>query len=141
MKKRSFLFTLAALLLLIVSSCGTTCKMGTKKQLSAHVWELNTLNGKVLDINEFRTGTPFLIFDKSGFVSGSTGCNNFTGKYELNKTSLSIEAGAMTRMACQGNGETLFLNALKQVKTIQTSKNKITLLNGMEELMTLVPKK
>jgi heat shock protein HslJ len=44
-------------------------------------------------------------------------------------------------MACQGNGETLFLDALKQVKMMKSDGDKLILLDGTMEIMTLVPKK
>lgn len=141
MKKQLFLFTIAALLIVIVSSCGSTCKMANKKQLTSHPWELSTLNGSTPDLNQFRTGMPFLLFASKGKLSGSTGCNNMAGNYKLKKACLELEPGAITRMACQGNGETLFLDALKQVKMMKSDGDKLILLDGTMEIMTLVPKK
>jgi len=63
------------------------------------------------------------------------------GNYKLKKACLELEPGAITRMACQGNGETLFLDALKQVKMMKSDGDKLILLDGTKEIMTLVPKK
>ena len=141
MKKYLFQITIAAILLLLVNSCGTTCKMNTKKHLASNPWELSSLNGKPLDLNEFRTGIPFFLFDKKGKMTGSTGCNNMADSYQVNKTEMVLEPGAITRMFCQGNGESLFLEALKQVKNFKIDGEKLILLNGPNEIMTLVPKK
>jgi len=141
MKNQVFKITVAALLLLFINSCGTTCKMSMKKHLASNPWEMSTLNGSVPDAKEFQTGIPFLLFDKKGKMTGSTGCNNMAGNYQLSKSGIVLEPGAITRMACQGKGETLFLEALKQVKNFKVDGEKLVLLNGADEIMTLVPKK
>jgi len=141
MKRHLNLIAIAALLLVIVSSCGSTCKMANKNKLTSHPWELSTLNGNATDLNEFRTGLPFLVFDGGGKLSGSTGCNNMSGNYKLNKACLELEPGAITRMACQGNGESLFLDAMKQVKMMKLDGDKLILLDGAKEIMTLGAKK
>jgi heat shock protein HslJ len=141
MKKDLFLITIAALLIVLVSSCGSTCKMANKNKLTSNSWELSTINGSTPDLNQFRTGMPFLLFGSKGKLTGSTGCNNMAGNYTLKKACLELEPGAITRMACQGNGETLFLDALKQVKMMKSDGDKLILLDGTKEIMTLVPKK
>jgi heat shock protein HslJ len=47
----------------------------------------------------------------------------------------------MTRMACPGNGEKLFLEAVGKVKNLQITSGKLVLLNGATEIMTFVPRK
>ena len=141
MKKQLFLIAIAALLVVLISSCGSTCKMANKNKLTAQAWELSTLNGSTPDMNQFRTGVPFLLFGSKGKLSGSTGCNNMAGNYKLKKACLELEPGAITRMACQGNGEALFLEAVKQVKMMKLDGDKLILLDGAQEIMTLVPKK
>jgi heat shock protein HslJ len=81
------------------------------------------------------------LFADKGKLSGSTGCNNMSGSYKLKKACLEIEPGAITRMACQGNGETLFLDALKHVEMMKLDGDKLILLDGTKEIMTLLPKK
>lgn len=141
MKICNSIMLLVACILTITVSCTSTCKMGVKKQLTSNAWELSSLNGKIPDMAEFRTGMPFILFDKSGRMSGSTGCNNFMGKYEISKTGFKPDAGAMTRMACQGKGEAMFIEALNQAKNIRLDSGKLVLLDGTNELMTLLPKK
>ena len=127
--------------LLFANSCGTTSKTSITSMLASHTWELSTLNGKSQDMSGFQTGTPFLRFEDGGKLSGSTGCNNFSGNFNLENESLTLNPGAMTRMACPGNGEMLVLEALSMVKNIKIDADKLTLLDGSHELMTLVPKK
>ena len=141
MKKQLFQISMAALLIVIFFSCGSTCKMANKNKLTAQPWELSTLNGSEPDINQFRTGKPFLLFAGKGKLSGSTGCNNMAGNYKLKKACLELDPGATTRMACQGNGEALFLEAVKQVKMMKFDGDNLILLDGTKEIMTLIPKK
>ncbi len=141
MKKQLIHFAIASLLLVLVSSCGSTCKMANKKALSSNPWELKTIKGSSLDAKEFVTGTPFLLFQNKGKLLGSTGCNNMSGNFTLKKACLQLEPGAITRMACQGNGEAIFLDAMKQVKNMKVDADKLTLLDGNKEVMTFVAKK
>jgi heat shock protein HslJ len=115
--------------------------MANRKTLASHAWELSTINGNALDTKEFVTGTPYLLFQQKSKLLGSTGCNNMVGNYKLKKACLSLEPGAITKMACQGNGEFIFLAAIKQVKNMKVEAEKLTLLDGNKEVMTFVAKK
>ena len=64
-----------------------------------------------------------------------------SGNFKLKKACLQLEPGAITRMACQGNGEAIFLDAMKQVKNMKVDADKLTLLDGNKEVMTFVAKK
>lgn len=87
----------------------------------------------------FSGGLPSLGFTDDGKLTGSTGCNSFSGGYELNGTNINLNPGAMTKKACPGNGENQFLDALKNVSNFKVGKDKLTLLDGASELMTLIP--
>ena len=141
MKRAPLKISFLLVVLLLANSCGTTSKTNITSMLTSHTWELSTLNGKALDLTKFQTGTPFFRFEDDGKFSGSTGCNNFSGNFNLENESLTLNPGAMTRMACPGNGEMLVLEALSMVKNIKIDEDKLTLLDGSRELMTLVPEK
>lgn len=57
---------------------------------------------------------PTITFDsRSKQVSGTTSCNRYTGSYVLDGRTISFGTGmAMTKMACPGNGETLFIDRI-----------------------------
>ena len=65
----------------------------------------------------------------------------FTGNFKLEGTGITLDTGAMTRMACPGNGEADFLSAIKQVTNLKLNGNTLSLLNGANEVMGLIPKK
>lgn len=48
------------------------------------------------------TGVPFLTFVEGGQFSGSDGCNNLTGGWELDGNTIDFENVATTLMACEG---------------------------------------
>lgn len=48
------------------------------------------------------TGVPFLTFVEGGQFSGSDGCNNLSGAWELDGTTIDFENVATTLMACEG---------------------------------------
>lgn len=96
--------------------------------------------GEDPDMNKFPDGLPFLSFLEGGKLAGFAGCNNFSGGFSLKGTSIKLDPGAMTRKACQGSGEDDFISALGKVKNIKAGKDKLTLLDGSTEIMTLIPK-
>jgi heat shock protein HslJ len=141
MKKLICLLSPVIFTLFITVSCGTTSKTSLATRLSSHPWELYTLNGEGIDVNEFRNSVPFLTFDISGKLTGSAGCNKFAGTFDLKKDAIKLVPGVMTRMACPGNGETLFLATMAQVTKIKMNGNKVAFFDDSKELMTFVPKK
>ncbi|WP_243855566.1 YbaY family lipoprotein [Sphingobium vermicomposti] len=91
---------------------------------------------KVEDIN--RTGlidssNVTVQFSQGGRVSGSAGCNRFTGDYSLDGQSLRIGPLAVTRRACVtalGNQETRFLAILQDVTSWSVNGNGSVLLRA-----------
>jgi heat shock protein HslJ len=140
---KNIFVTIQVLLCLValVSACKTSSKLDAKDQLTVSAWELNTLDGKAVDAKQFMTGLPYMAFDKDGRYTGSTGCNSISGSYEAENNNISLSPAATTRMACPGNGEMLFLEAVGKVKNLQITSGKLELLNGATEIMTFVPRK
>jgi heat shock protein HslJ len=141
MKRISVKIFVLISLVMLMSACKSSSKLDAKDQLTVSAWELNTLQGKTVDGREFMNGMPFLVFSKDGRLSGSTGCNSMSGTYELKNNNISLNPGAMTRMACPGNGEMLFLEAMRKVKNLEIAGGKLVLQDGTTEIMTLVPRK
>jgi heat shock protein HslJ len=123
------------------NACSSTKNVNVMNMLTQNSWVVNTIMGKSVDTSAFAKGLPNLNFGNDGKLTGSTGCNNFTGNFKLEGTGLQLDPGAMTRMACPGNGEADFLNAVKQVTNVKLNGNTLSLLNGANEVMSLVPKK
>lgn len=93
------------LLIFFFSSCGSTGKLNTLNLLTGNAWELSSLMGEDLDLNKFPDGLPSLSFLEGGKLAGFAGCNNFSGGFSLEGTSIKLDMGAMTRKACQEAGK------------------------------------
>jgi len=96
---------------------GEASNQTSGEQLENTYWILIRLNGKPI-VAASQQHEPALIFDQqSQRVSGSGGCNQVTGGYELNGDQLTFGPMASTRMACpQGmDTEAAFLQALTKV--------------------------
>lgn len=108
--------------------------------LGNKTWELNSLNGISSLEENFPSGLPTLEFLEAGKLTGFAGCNNFSGIYSLEGKDLKLDPGAMTRMACPGDGEATFITGLSQVKKFKRSGDEIKLLGDSGELMSFTPK-
>lgn len=95
-------------------------------------WEVTFLGRTRLPVNElFPDKKPFILFNtKESKVSGSTGCNSFTGNIgSMSAGKIRFDENmAMTKMFCQGDGENLFVTNLKLVENFTFTDNGKTLL-------------
>jgi|AntRauMFilla1563_2_1112583.scaffolds.fasta_scaffold01649_5 heat shock protein HslJ len=128
------------LIFLLISSCGSLKAINPLSFLTGNSWTLSTLMGNELDIEQFSGGIPTLDFLEGGRLAGFTGCNNLSGSFQLEGNGIKLDPGAVTRKACSGNGEQAFLSALGKVGNLKVGKDKLTFLNGSEQLMSFVPK-
>lgn len=136
MKQLSFA---CMLMTAILFSCSPGKKMAATAEALKAKWVLQSLTGQP-DLGPlFGSRLPFIQFDTDNSkISGNGGCNNLNGAYKLeNGRQLSIDNLAMTRMACPGNGEAHFTDALRQVTHFSIKNDVLTLLKGDETLMTL----
>jgi len=139
MKKKTF-FSLLIATASLFQSCGSTKNLDIMSLLGGKSFNVESILGKALNASDFMKGLPSFNFGSDGKLTGSSGCNTFNGNFKVDGKTLSIDPGAMTRMACPGTGESDFLNAVKQVNGLKAVGNKIKLLNGANEVMSLIPK-
>lgn len=139
---------LSFLLIICVFALSTACESAKKtvgsnplSMLTSTDWQLASLLGQAVNAEDFGRHLPFLHFDADGKLNGSTGCNNFTGKFQTREGQMRIDPGAMTKMGCAGNGEKNFLNALNEVASFRPSAERLELMDaGGNPLMELIPK-
>lgn len=82
------------------------------------MWELNYISGPRIAFNGLYPGKkPEIMFNLSEKrINGNSGCNSFMGKLVADDTSINFnEPMAVTKMACPGEGETIFFEMLKKV--------------------------
>ena len=109
-------------------------------------WELTYIAGTRAAVNElYANKKPLVNFNLSeSIANGNTGCNSFTGKIgSLSPGKITFDENmAMTKMFCEGQGETVFLDNVKKIKAFSFSENGNTLhlTNGDIDLMRLTKK-
>ncbi|WP_339868546.1 META domain-containing protein [uncultured Algoriphagus sp.] len=128
------------LLFLLFVSCGSTKAINPLNLLTGNTWALSSLMGQGIDLNQFADGLPSINFLDDGKLAGFSGCNNFSGNFMLEGSGLLLNPGAITKKMCPKNGEQEFISAMNKVKELKISKDKLTLLDGANELMSFVPK-
>lgn len=74
-----------------------------------------------------------LLFDATGRVDGSSGCNQYGGTYEAQGGEITITVGPTTRVPCvelQGEQERRFLESLHEAAEFEINGNELTLWNA-----------
>jgi len=95
-------------------------------------WELDYISGPRIAFNGLYPGKkPLVAFDlQEKRVTGNSSCNSFSGKLVADDSSINFnEPMIMTKMACPGEGESIFLETLKKVNKYNVSGD--TVLNFM----------
>jgi heat shock protein HslJ len=77
----------------------------------------------------------------SNRVSGSTGCNQFNGSYTADTAKIRFSPDmALTRMACPGYDERLFLNAMSRVNRYRINEGQLELFHDKDLVMVFARK-
>jgi heat shock protein HslJ len=127
-------FLFGTFLLISLNSC-ETAKRATDSNsgntLYSYQWQLTELGGK-----PFFAGGPeaaYLIFENLNPIKvyGTTGCNRLNGTVlSSSGNSIKFSPLATTRMACQGDNESRFLDAINRTDNWKVSGNNLMIYNG-----------
>jgi heat shock protein HslJ len=103
-------------------------------------WELAQLNGEWIDRGD---EMPYLQLDpKTNRIAGSTGCNQFFGKYELAARAIKFTGVGMTRRACLDGArqqvETEMARGFGKVTRYEIEGGELRLFAGNRVLMKFV---
>lgn len=102
-------------------------------------WELADIPGARVSLaGMYPNKKPTITFDvdDNKFV-GNTSCNNFSGLLVVYANKINFNKSmAMTKMMCQGDGETTFVESLKKIDTYTLNPDNTLSLNagGVETL-------
>jgi heat shock protein HslJ len=139
----TFIKPLAAIatLFLLVSSSACTIKNAQQAAeiytIKDSYWMLISLKGQ--DLPEVtNTKTAYIRFEEGdNQVKGFTGCNKFTGKYEMTENSLNLSGLSTSRMMCPNiEMENYLIGLLENVTAYQLSDNILTLYHNDEAVAT-----
>ena len=87
-------------------------------------------NGNEAVTSPVAGSTVTATFTPDGNVAGSTGCNDYSGPYTLDGTSLTVGPLVSTKKACDQalmDQESQFLTAMETPTTVETSGGTVTL--------------
>ncbi len=91
------------------------------QDLAGTSWEVTSYNnGKQAVVGVLAETSLTAVFGEDGTISGSGGCNNFNGSYEVDDSTITIGPLASTLMACEQDvmdQEAAFLAALQSAAT------------------------
>ena len=124
--KKILMITALCIGILVLAACASS-QSGGGGDLTGKVWALSELNGAPLV-----AGTGISAeFTSDGKVSGSAGCNQYSGTYTTSGNSITFSASmATTLMACEQNimdQEKAYLEALGNAKTYSVKGDQLTL--------------
>jgi heat shock protein HslJ len=124
-----------AVALVAVGACGSdhnSVNPTSSPNLARTSWTLASFN----DGGAFKTpaagGAAVLNFESNSRLSGTTGCNSFTGTYLVSASRLTITPGQTTARACAAPAaraqETAITRSLPQVRNYRVHNRVLTLL-------------
>ncbi len=115
----------------ILTSCNSAQKVSKSENSLEGSWQLNYVTGpRIAFKGLYPDAVPFVNFDlKENKFSGSNSCNSFNGNFTLDKNKISFkdDKTAMTMMACQGEGEQVFMSTLQKIDSYLISDDGKTL--------------
>lgn len=136
---------LAAVFLGFMPACKISKKTADMKAIS-HLngtWVLNYISGPRIAFDGlYPDRKPEITLDLSSKrVTGNTGCNHFNGGFTAHGISIDLKGPfAMTRMMCEGQGESLFIETMKKVNTFEADESTLTLIMGDIAVMRFIKK-
>lgn len=94
-------------------------------------WELFYITGRRIAFEGlYPEKKPFIRFQQGNAdFSANTSCNSLMGSYKGGKKGELFDLGAMTLMACPGEGEQVFVDELKKVDAYLVSGDTLTFLS------------
>lgn len=129
----------AAALALLTAGCASdsqdTATDSETQSLVGTSWVLTEVSGTEGLAPAFDASAS-INFAAGGALSGSTGCNRFTGEWSQDGESLSLDPGATTMMACPdplGAQETAVITALSDTASFTATDEELTLLDDNGE--------
>ncbi len=106
--------------------------------LPGTTWTVTSVGGEFVDAKS----PPTITFGADGNVSGTTGCNQYSGSYEVDGSTIKVGMLAMTLMLCEGSvgeQETLFGPALQGATSWAIDSSGNLMLSGAGDIIIARP--
>ncbi|MBC7846103.1 MAG: META domain-containing protein [Flavobacterium sp.] len=115
------------ILCLTFTSCNSTKSISKVNNTLEGAWKLNYITGPRIAFDGlYPNNKPTIVFDlKGNKVSGNNSCNQYFGALLLdgNKINFKDAKLGMTMMACQGEGENVYMKALEKIDSYSISED------------------
>jgi len=136
------IFAIFSIVAIGLTGCRSAKATQPMDLLTQTAWELSSINGKKVDAASLPNGVPTAIFDKEHKISGNSSCNGYGGSYNLNdEGGMNVSQIMATKMYCEGSIENEYFKAIEKINTAKVEKDKLTLMEGVDERLVFVPKK
>ena len=113
-----------------LTSCSTS-KTAVKEVSIEGTWELNYITGPKIAFNGLFPGKkPTINFNlKDNKITGNNSCNQYFGALILDGAKINFKDAkiGMTMMACEGDGDSVYMEALNKVESYKIADNGNTL--------------
>lgn len=136
----------AILVCFLVAACNSAKKTSGAAPDPAKLagtWDLTYIAGSTISFEAlFPNKKPVITVDVvNSKVAGNAGCNSFNAAIKLDGSKISfVEPIVMTKMACGGEGENVFIATLKQVNSWSVSHDTLSLMTGDVTAMRFLKK-
>jgi heat shock protein HslJ len=118
------------ILFVLILMCGSFAQ--SESELVGTNWQVVEIDGSPVAAGQSKREAQ-MVFNAEGRVSGSTGCNRFTGAYKQEATGFRFTPLAVTKMACPpplDAQERSFLRAMEGVAAVRQSGKTLELLDA-----------
>jgi len=138
MKKSTLV--LALLIGFILSSCNVL-KKNKSEDLSVQnlegTWVLTYITGPRITFDGlYPDKKPTMVFDlENNKIGGNTSCNSYGSTIVLKKEKIKLEQPHSTMMACEGSGESVFLNTLMNIESYKVKGDTLSFYKDDIEMM------
>jgi heat shock protein HslJ len=127
------------IVILVVGACSSASASASASAppaatLPGSVWTVASVGGTFVDAK----APPTMDFAADGTISGTTGCNQYNGPYELDGSTITIGLLATTLMLCDGaigTQETAFSAALQGATTWAIDSSGTLTLSGAGDIV------
>ena len=128
------------LVLLVLAACSSSTGASAAAPstqaatLPGTIWTVVSVGGEFVDA----TNPPTMDFAADGALSGTTGCNQFSGTYTVDGSKLTVSPLNMTMMLCEGpvgDGEALFAPAIQGATAWAIDADGNLLLSGAGDIL------
>lgn len=127
------IFTISAFVFSVIFLAVCSSSKNVSTDPTANAWQVTQIGAQSL-ASMSADHIPTLAFDPvKRMVSGSTGCNVFSGSYTNDLTSLKFGTLAVTKKACEPDVmsvETAFIDALNRATRMKVDGDMLMLLDG-----------